>query len=66
MDDQKTKDLLNQRRFRTDLKNSEFLFKLNTFINSKNPFIKAIGNNEIDDFFLEGWKRFISKYNRKF
>ena len=63
MDDQKTKDLFNQRRFRTDLKNSEFLFKLCTFINSKNPFIKASGNNEIDDFFLEGWKRFISKYN---
>ena len=63
MEDQTTKDLFNQRRFRTDLNNIEFLLKLNTFLYSKNPFIKAIGKNEIDAFFKEGWKRFISKYN---
>lgn len=63
MENQKPKDLFNQQRVRTGLKNSEFLLKLNTFINSKNPFIKASGKNEIDDFFEEGWKRFISKYN---
>ena len=63
MEDQKIKDLFNEYILKTDLNNTEFLLKLSMFLNTKNPFIKASGNNELNNFFKEGWKRFISKYN---